>query len=147
LPPHAWPYLRAFVVLAAAPALMVASLITAPTAALATTGAPHVGLTATGTQYAVGVPACPHPQPGHAQCLAVMRKLVSANTPGARAIQPAASADGVVSAGQANGMTPADLATAYGVNPDVGGAGQTVAVIDAFNDPNVRSDLDTFDEN
>jgi hypothetical protein len=44
------------------------------------------------------------------------------------------------------GLTPTDFATAYGYDPDAAiGATQTVAIVDAYNDPNIRSDLDTFD--
>ena len=47
--------------------------------------------------------------------------------------------------GPAHGYTPADLATAYGYNPNSGGAGQTVAIVDAFDNPNVLHDLNHFD--
>lgn len=42
-------------------------------------------------------------------------------------------------------MTPAQLSAAYGfaLSPDTG-AGQTIAIVDAYNDPNIQSDLATF---
>ena len=50
------------------------------------------------------------------------------------------------------GYNPLEIRTAYGVNqiefPDgvVGnGAGQTIAIVDAYNDSNIQSDLNTFD--
>jgi PKD domain/Subtilase family len=46
--------------------------------------------------------------------------------------------------GPAKGYTPADLATAYGFNPKHG-AGQTIGIVDAFDDPNIVTDLDAFD--
>jgi hypothetical protein len=54
-------------------------------------------------------------------------------------------------AAAADGYTPAQIRTAYamngisfgGVTGD--GTGQTIAIIDAFNDPNIQADLRTFD--
>lgn len=48
--------------------------------------------------------------------------------------------------------TPAQIRTAYGFNSAAfgataaNGAGQTIAIVDAFNDPNIASDLHTFDQ-
>jgi len=51
------------------------------------------------------------------------------------------------------GYTPAQLRTAYGFNSvdlqdgsAATGAGQTIAIVDAYNDPNIISDLNTFDQ-
>lgn len=41
------------------------------------------------------------------------------------------------------GYTPCDLRSAYAL-PSAGGAGQTVAIVDAYNDPNVESDLAAY---
>ena len=41
------------------------------------------------------------------------------------------------------GLSPADIASAYAL-PAAGGAGRTVAVVDAFDDPNAESDLATY---
>ncbi|HTW94486.1 MAG TPA: S53 family peptidase, partial [Tepidisphaeraceae bacterium] len=50
------------------------------------------------------------------------------------------------------GFTPSQISTAYGFNNiqlsngDPGtGAGQTIAIVDAYNDPNIASDLSAFD--
>ena len=56
--------------------------------------------------------------------------------------------------GGQNGYTPAEIARAYGVDQlpafangaAANGAGQTIAVIDAFDDPTIASDLQTFDQ-
>jgi subtilase family serine protease len=40
------------------------------------------------------------------------------------------------------GLTPAQVRTAYGFSAD--GAGRTIAIVDAYNDPNIESDLATF---
>jgi subtilase family serine protease len=50
------------------------------------------------------------------------------------------------------GYSPAQLRTAYGVNSisfngvQGTGAGQTIAIVDAYNDPNIASDVDLFDQ-
>ncbi len=51
------------------------------------------------------------------------------------------------------GLTPAMVRTAYGINQITfsggitgDGAGQTVAIVDAYNDPNILTDLDGFDQ-
>jgi subtilase family serine protease len=44
------------------------------------------------------------------------------------------------------GYTPQQIQNAYGINNVVGnGAGQTIAIVDAYNDPNIKSDLAKFD--
>jgi subtilase family serine protease len=49
------------------------------------------------------------------------------------------------------GLTPSQIRHAYGFDllscssPNTCGSGQTVAIVDAFNDPNIQSDLNTFD--
>ena len=45
------------------------------------------------------------------------------------------------------GYTPQQIQSAYGINKVVGnGAGQTIAIVDAYNDPNISSDLAAFDK-
>ena len=46
--------------------------------------------------------------------------------------------------GPDGGLTPALLASAYGFDPSKGGEGQTVAVVDAFDDPKIEADLAEF---
>src|SRR6266851_3278354 len=49
------------------------------------------------------------------------------------------------------GLTPSQIQHAYGFDllscssSNTCGSGQTVAIVDAFNDPNIQSDLNTFD--
>jgi subtilase family serine protease len=46
------------------------------------------------------------------------------------------------------GYTPSQIADAYGFNQITeNGAGTTIAIVDAFNDPKIASDLKTFDAN
>jgi Bacterial Ig-like domain (group 3)/SdrD B-like domain/Domain of unknown function (DUF4214)/Putative Ig domain/CARDB len=43
-------------------------------------------------------------------------------------------------------FTPAQIRTAFGINQLTGdGKGQTIAIVDPYNDPNIYSDTDTFD--
>ncbi|HEX3823622.1 MAG TPA: PKD domain-containing protein [Mycobacteriales bacterium] len=139
--------LRALAVVAAG-SLVALSATTAVAAAgnPATTGS---GTSTSTTEYAIGVPECTAPAPGDAQCFAMRRVVVSKGTFGARAFHPlassaAASSNGVTR-GPGGGYTPADLASAYGINPASGGTGQTVALVDAFNDPNITLNLNSFD--
>ena len=95
-----------------------------------------------GLRYAKVRQACPRPKPGRASCLAL--SLVSAPA-GSAGASPYTAAAGAVSVGPAGGLTPADLAGAYGYPPSAGGAGQTVAIVDAYDDPKIEQDLATFD--
>jgi len=45
--------------------------------------------------------------------------------------------------GPAGGLTPADITSVYGLSGT--GSGQTVAIVDAYNDPKIDADLQTFD--
>ena len=55
---------------------------------------------------------------------------------------------GALSEGPSGGYTPAQLAKAYGVDVNAAAsANQTVAIVDAFDDPTVKTDLATFDTN
>ena len=97
------------------------------------------------TQYAVTKRLCQAPQGPHtAMCFVQARKLVKAGTKGAHQVKLAGGATKAGTIGPAGGLTPSDLATAYGLNT-AGGAGQTVAIVDAYNDPNIEADLQTFD--
>lgn len=95
-----------------------------------------------GTLYAKVRQVCPAPKPGDASCLALALVPAPANAAGAR---PYIAGGGALSRGPAGGLTPADLASAYGFLPSIGGAGQTVAVVDAYDDPDIEGDLGTFD--
>jgi hypothetical protein len=96
----------------------------------------------TETRYAKVRQVCPAPKPGDASCFALA--LVPAAA-GAAGVQPYEVGAGSSSKGPAGGLTPTDLASAYGFSPTAGGAGQTVAIVDAYDDPNIEKDLGTFD--
>ncbi len=70
--------------------------------------------------------ACSITHPGWARCLALYRE------PALRPLDATPA-----------GYGPADLRSAY-VFPATGGAGQTVAIVDAYDDPNAEADLGTY---
>jgi subtilase family serine protease len=72
-------------------------------------------------------PACPAPKrPGEMRCFALVNTGVQANE-----IGPA-------------GYAPSDFQSAYHLPSSTKGKGQTVAIVDAFDNPNVASDLNTY---
>lgn len=73
------------------------------------------------------VAACPDARPQHAQCLALIRS------------GPQIAHDG--GSGPAGGFTPKQLQMAYNLPSSTNGSGQLVAIVDAYNNPNVSSDL------
>ncbi len=91
---------------------------------------------------------CSAALPGESSCLAI--RLVTKQVSSATAAQlreaglarPAAVSS--VASGPAGGYSPGQLAAAYGVNP-AAATSQTVAIVDAFDDPTVLADLNTFD--
>ncbi|MFE2385163.1 putative Ig domain-containing protein [Streptomyces misionensis] len=72
-----------------------------------------------------------HATPGHVSCFAQRRTDIK---------QKLASA---LAAAAPSGLSPANLHSAYNL-PTTGGSGLTVAVVDAYNDPNAESDLATY---
>ena len=100
---------------------------------LSTAGGGHV-------HYALVKPLCPAPSNVHVdRCLALQKVNVSKATKGAVAyVQPSAA-----TSGPAGGYTPADLASAYGINPGAATT-QTVAIVDAYDDPYAMRELNAF---
>jgi hypothetical protein len=97
------------------------------------------------TYYAVGKQVCRTPKKlGQVACYAEIRVRVKKGTKGARAFKIAAGAAAPGTIGPAGGLTPGDLGAAYGLTT-TGGSGQTVAIVDAYNDPTVNADLQVFD--
>jgi subtilase family serine protease len=105
-----------------------------PTANSATTAFTPAAVTTTGAPSAQhSQRTCATPTAGHAACMALMRTDAQTSADGAR---PAAATP--------SGLFPADLQNAYKLPSASGGSGQTVAIVDAFNDPNAESDLATY---
>ena len=132
-------------------ALTVAGLVAAPTAGAQPTAAPapHASKATQNakaltdpkrqTFHSTGkagqkVPTtrlCATAKPGHASCFAQRRSDIR---------QRLASA---LAAAAPSGLSPANLHSAYNL-PTTGGSGLTVAIVDAYNDPNAESDLATY---
>jgi subtilase family serine protease len=74
----------------------------------------------------------PHPAPGYATCFAERRTDV----------QPM-SRSHVASPAAIQGYSPADLKAAYAIPTELG-AGATVAIVDAFDNPNAEADLAVY---
>ncbi len=80
--------------------------------------------------------ACPAAsRPGQMACMVLVRTNVSQQAQ--RLLAPGTAPTGV-------GYGPASLQTAYRLPSSTAGTGQTVAVVDAFDDPNAASDLATY---
>jgi hypothetical protein len=123
-----------------------ARLTMLPLAALAVTMVAAPVASAATTYYAVGKPVCKPAKSGQSTCYAVKRVLVKSSTPGAAAFKLGAGATAAGTIGPAGGLTPSDFTTAYGLSTSTG-TGQTIAIVDAFNDPKIKADLATFDSN
>jgi PKD repeat protein len=101
--------------------------------------------TAAGTRYSKVIRVCPPPKPGSATCSALVRVPVSTAEAGDVGVRPYEVNDGASGSGPAGGLTPAQLAGAYGYEPSSGGSGQVIGIVDAYDDPNIESDLAAFD--
>jgi subtilase family serine protease len=78
-------------------------------------------------------------------CFALVGTPVAAGTPASVGAVPYVVDSGASSPGPAGGLTPEQLAGAYEYEPSAGGNGQTVGIVDAFDDPKIEEDLGTFD--
>ena len=78
------------------------------------------------------VHSCASPTPGQAACNAILEQTVTASGQAA----PAALTP--------SGYVPADLRSAYNLPSTTAGSGQTVAIVDAYNDPNAEVDMNTY---
>jgi PKD repeat protein len=95
--------------------------------------------------YARVRPACGAAGPGEATCFALVRVRVPASQAAQPGVRPLAARPAAAPEGPAGGLTPADLASAYGFDPSASGTGQTIGIVDAFDDPNIEGDLEKFD--
>ncbi len=123
----------------AACALSAGSLAVAPAATAA--GRPATAA----TRYARVRAICPPATLGRSTCQALLRAPVASSAATSAGVRPYAADDGASVSGPAGGLTPAELASAYGYEPQTGGTGQTVGIVDAYDDPAIESNLATFD--
>jgi subtilase family serine protease len=77
--------------------------------------------------------ACGAAVAGSARCLAIVRTPVTA---AGLAVSPNATTP--------SGKSPANLISAYALPSATAGSGQTVAIVDAYDDPNAAADLATY---
>jgi PKD repeat protein len=128
---------------------LVACVALALSLLLVQTASARLPVSAAKTRYAKVEQLCPPPAPGYATCFALARIPVAAGdgvSAASEGAAPYAVNDGASSSGPAGGLTPAQLASAYSYEPATGGSGQTVAIIDAYDDPAIEADLQTFDQ-
>jgi len=132
---------RMWTALLAASTLTLTGMMAATTASASTT---HT-VKATVHQHVTGklhaVPghdyaaACATVVVGKAACMALVRTDVKAHTQSAAHPDAAPSGDG---------YGPSNLQSAYNLPSSTAGSGETVAVVDAYNDPDASSDLATY---
>ncbi|MFI1092703.1 hypothetical protein [Streptomyces sp. NPDC020917] len=128
--------------LAAAGLAVQPALAAAPRPTAAASATPQVPLTTTtATQHRSGSveaePVCADPEPGsgEARCFAQRRTDVSA----VKGVMHRADSTAAIPLGYG----PADLLSAHNL-PANGGAGATVAIVDAYDDPNAEADLAVY---
>ncbi|MDQ1067732.1 putative Ig domain-containing protein [Streptomyces canus] len=115
----------------AAPAATHTSRVTQNSKALTSPGRQTFHSTGKAGQKVPTTHLCATAAPGQASCFAQRRTDIK---------QRLASA---VAAATPSGLSPANLHSAYNL-PSTGGSGLTVAVVDAYNDPNAAADLATY---
>src|SRR5262249_42743185 len=84
------------------------------------------------TQY---VHVCGSAAAGHMRCYAVHKVAAHKGDPGAVPVKGTSLAAQGVEVGPSGGYTPNDLASAYNVDPNTPTPGQTVAIVDAHDNP------------
>lgn len=127
--------LPALATLGAAAALVVATVATPTSAGAAGT-----------TKVQVPERLCKTATVGRSACDAIhfVTRQVPTATAAKMQAKGAARPSKTLGFGPAGGYTPKQLAKAYGINPNAK-TKQTVAIVDAFDNPSVRKDLNAFD--
>ena len=89
---------------------------------------------------------CGRPTPDHSACLSILVPSASTSSLSGSplALAPALASPSFQGSGVGGGFDPADLQSAYGLPSASAGSGQTVAIVDAFDDPNAESDLGVY---
>jgi hypothetical protein len=131
------------------PAIRLPGLAAVTAAALVVAAAALLSPAGAASTVTVKLPqaVCHAPKPHHRGCDAirlVTRQVSPTTAAGLKAAGVARPT--ALGFGPAGGYTPTQLATAYGINPNAA-TSQTVAIVDAYDDPSVLSDLNTFDAN
>ena len=118
--------------------------LTAAAATLAAVALPGSASAAGSTTVWTVDPACAVAAAGHASCYALKLERTTVSSAQAAKMPAAARTRPAMQEGPAGGYTPFELAKAYGLSSDAA-TNQTVAIVDAFDDPTVLSDLSQFD--
>jgi subtilase family serine protease len=132
--------LRTLKAAAALAMIVTAAAATVATAATAAPGSAHPASTAAaGPTTAPYTPrtACDAPEPGTAACLALIDGGFPARLLTARAANPGATTP-------PRPYTATDLQAAYRLPSALLGARQTIAIVDAYDDPNAAADLAAY---
>jgi subtilase family serine protease len=83
--------------------------------------------------------SCAAPSVGNARCFALLRTDIghpdTVSTAAAQAFAPAVTP---------SGLSPASLQSAYKLPSSTAGSGQTIAIVDAYNDPTAAADLAVY---
>jgi subtilase family serine protease len=108
-------------------------------AVLSLSAAAALGLTGT---YAVSANAAASPAWSRV-CGAPTAAMAACNALRVNNVHQNVHAFGVTPNATPSGYGPSDLLSAYNL-PANGGAGQTVAIVDAYNDPNAEADMNTY---
>ncbi len=95
---------------------------------------------------------CGRATPGHSACLAILVPTAAAESSAAarsltfapQTASPQLLSPSFTGSGVGGGYDPADLRSAYDLSSESAGSGQTVAVVDAFDDPDAESDLGVY---
>ena len=136
--------------------MRTSSLRTVGVAGIAFAGLVAAGLAATTSADAAGTTSvrvaehvCTSPSSGRLSCDAMKLVTKQMSTSKAAQLEKKGAAKSVkasrLGSGPAGGYTPKQLARAYGINPNAK-TRQKVAIVDAFDNPSVRKDLNAFDQ-
>jgi sugar lactone lactonase YvrE len=89
---------------------------------------------------------CGRPTPRHAACLAIIVPRATALSSPAvlQPASPAVASPSFSGGGVGGGYDPAELQSAYDLPSASAGSGQTVAIVDAYNDPDAEPDLSRY---
>ncbi|HTW20066.1 MAG TPA: hypothetical protein VME70_07650, partial [Mycobacteriales bacterium] len=125
---------------------------------VAANASPSRDTASTSTRYVKDVRVCPGQTGPHTmQCYAIAQVPAAKSAPGAHAVtvhnSARSNASGAACTGSNSvgfgpsglGYTPADIAAAYGFNASTSSSNQVVGIVDWYNDPDVKTDLNSFD--
>jgi PKD domain/Subtilase family len=108
-----------------------------------TTASVRPDIAVAGGHYSRLVPLCGPPKPGQFTCFAIRNAPTSVKA--GTVIPDGVTRDVAFGNGAAGGYSPSDLQALYGFSRNTGGKGQTIGIVDWFDDPTALADLNHFD--